>query len=366
MHIHFFSHESSYSSAFLDIVKSEINLDEHLFVFGFAFIKFKKKQYDYGEQLNKRVVRLKNPLAIFSVWKQIKKSKWLYLHLLSYDPTLLFWRMNLKLLDKATWIIWGTDVYAYNKKDDNIKTRFYESLRRKIIPRFREIAAFVKEDADLVKQVYQSDAEYIPIAYPNPVSIELLQSVRVNAKNEFPVFLLGNSADVSNNHIEMLQILAKFKNERLKIYCPLSYGGNKEYIAKVIDLGHQLFGDSFVPLKEYLNTTEYASILAEVDISLMNHNRQQGLGNILALLFLEKKVFLKSNISSYYFFQRKKLVVYDIATITNMTFEELVTLNNELKANKQIVKSIIGKESILPLWVSLFNRHECSSEAAKL
>jgi len=358
MYIHFFSHESDYSYAFLDTLKSEINLlDEHLFVFGFAFIKFKKKQYDYGEQLNKRIVRLKNLFAIFSIWKQIKKSKWLYLHLLPYDPTLLFWRMNLKLLDKATWIIWGTDVYSYNKNNNNIKTRIYESLRRKIIPRFREIAAFVKEDVDLAKQLYQSDAEYIPVAYPNPVSLELLQTVPVNTKNEFPVFLLGNSADMSNNHIEMLQMLVKFKNEQLKIYCPLSYGGNKKYITKVIDLGHQLFGDSFVPLKEYLNTTEYASILGEVDIALMNHNRQQGLGNILALLYLEKKVFLKSNISSYYFFQRKNLIVYDIDTIANMTFEELVTLNNELKANKEIAKNIIDTKNILPLWMNLFSRH---------
>ena len=265
--------------------------------------------------------------------------------------------MNLKLLDKATWIIWGTDVYSYNKNNNNIKTRIYESLRRKIIPRFREIAAFVKEDVDLAKQLYQSDAEYIPVAYPNPVSLELLQTVPVNTKNEFPVFLLGNSADMSNNHIEMLQMLVKFKNEQLKIYCPLSYGGNKKYITKVIDLGHQLFGDSFVPLKEYLNTTEYASILGEVDIALMNHNRQQGLGNILALLYLEKKVFLKSNISSYYFFQRKNLIVYDIDTIANMTFEELVTLNNELKANKEIAKNIIDTKNILPLWMNLFSRH---------
>ena len=36
--------------------------------------------------------------------------------------------------------------------------------------------------------------------------------------------LIGNSATETNNHIEVLDLLSKFKNEDIKIYVPLSYG----------------------------------------------------------------------------------------------------------------------------------------------
>lgn len=54
--------------------------------------------------------------------------------------------------------------------------------------------------------------------------------------------------------------------------------------------GINLFGDNFILLTEFLSPEEYAKILANVDVAIFAHRRQQALGNILALIYIGKKV----------------------------------------------------------------------------
>ena len=42
--------------------------------------------------------------------------------------------------------------------------------------------------------------------------------------------------------------LSHLKTENIKIVCPLSYGGNKNYVRKVIKIAKRIYGDKFYPL----------------------------------------------------------------------------------------------------------------------
>jgi dTDP-N-acetylfucosamine:lipid II N-acetylfucosaminyltransferase len=358
MYIHLFSTESTYSKALLDCLKDSIELDEHLFIFGFAFIKFKKKTFQYDEKIENRVVRLKNPLMITKYIGLLNESKWIYLHLLSYDPTLLFWWCNLKLIRKSTWIIWGTDIYSYLKRNQNIKTRLYESLRKVIIPQFSEISAFVNQDLALVNQLYHTKAEFIKTMYPYPVNFDHLDAVSANDEKRNVInVMIGNSGDSTNCHEEMIDYLSAFKDEPICIYCPLSYGGSPKYIQQIINKGKNVFGDKFMPVVTTMNPQEYSHLLSTIDIALMNHPRQQALGNITALLYLGRKVYLRSDVTTYHFMQEQNIQVFDIVELKNQTYAEFIRPVGNVEVNKAAIQKISSNEYFLSLWLRLFERH---------
>lgn len=358
MYIHLFSTESTYSKALLDCIKDSIDLEKHLFIFGFAFIKFKKRTFQYDEKIENRVVRLSNPFAIARYIKLLKQSKWIYLHLLSYDPTLLFWRCNLKLVKKTTWIIWGTDIYSYQKKNNNIKTRIYESLRKTVIPYFPEISAYVDQDMVLINQLYHTSAEFIKTMYPYPVNFDHLDTVNSGDRKEDVInVMIGNSADATNCHEEMIDYLSHFRDKPVCIYCPLSYGGTDAYKQQIIKKGKDVFGAKFIPVLESMNPEDYSRFLSTIDIVLMNHRRQQALGNITALLYLGRKVYLRNDVTTYHFMLENNIQVFDVGNIKHQSFDEFKRPVDTANENRVAIRSISSNEYFLSLWLELFKRH---------
>lgn len=355
MFYHIFTGENNYSKALLDQLGEITDLKDHLIVFGFA--RKLDKTFDYPEILKGRIKHLTKPKDLFFVVKNIFAAEWIYLHFLAYDPSLLFWALNEKLVKRSTWIVWGSDIYSYYKRNKNLKTRIYEFLRRRIISNFTEIAAFVKEDFDLVKKLYKTKAEYTPILYPIPVNTGHLDKLCKEESSDRKTLLIGNSGDPSNLHIEMIDALSKFRNENICIKCPLSYGGSEPYKNSVINHGKAVFGDKFVAVTQFMNTEEYAQLLANIDVALMNHKRQQGLGNILALMYLGRKVYLRSDITSYFFFKRHECDVSDIQNVKNISFEELVSPVENAEKNIKIISNIISKAYCLKLWDDLLKKH---------
>lgn len=358
MYYHIFTGENIYSQSLLNLLDKSIDMDKHMIFFGFA--KKTEKKYEYSERLSQRIKHLTNPSDLLYFINNIKNTDWIYIHYLAYDPSLLFWANNISLLHKSTWVAWGNDIYSYYKRDKNIKTKIYEKLRVKIIKEIPEIAVFVKEDFELIKSFYQTDAYYTPIMYPMPVNIEHLKDLNDSKKDSTIRFLIGNSGDPSNLHFEMLDYLRQYKNENIQIQCPMAYGGNNEYKNSVINYGKEIFGDKFTAITEMMNLKDYGEFLSTINISLMNHNRQQGLGNILALLYLGKKVYMRTEITSYFYFQRQDCEIYNISELSNTSFDMIkAPLLNKSK-NKQIVTEIISEKNYLKLWLDLLKKHEVS------
>lgn len=92
--------------------------------------------------------------------------------------------------------------------------------------------------------------------------------------------LVGNSAAPTNNHLEVLQLLALQDLDGRRVLVPLSYG-NQGYAQSVIREGRRLLGDSFVPITRMMPLSEYNELLWECGVVLTGAQRQAGLGNIL-------------------------------------------------------------------------------------
>jgi dTDP-N-acetylfucosamine:lipid II N-acetylfucosaminyltransferase len=115
-----------------------------------------------------------------------------------------------------------------------------------------------------------------------------------------PDVLVGNSATASNNHVEAFELL----QERVKdgrVIAPLSYG-NLDYGRQVAEIGTRLFGARFDPLTQWMPIDEYNRRTGGCGFVVMNHRRQQAVGNIGAALFKGATVFLRSEnpLASFY------------------------------------------------------------------
>ena len=158
-------------------------------------------------------------------------------------------------------------------------------------------------------------------------------------------------------HLEALGFLGRFSQENIELICPLSYGvKQKAYFQKVMKTGSAIFGDRFKPLTGFLEPEKYTDFLNNIDIAVMNHNRQEALGNVISLLYLGKKVYLKPGTSSYEYFDQLKVKIFNINNIEKQTFEEFSALDHSaLKQNAVILKKELSFAHYKEWWKEIIN-----------
>ena len=76
-----------------------------------------------------------------------------------------------------------------------------------------------------------------------------------------------------------------------QVVVPLSYG-DPHYRRHVREAGTRAFGAAFVPLVDFMPREDYIRTLASCGFALMNHVRQQALGNIYISALLGARIFL--------------------------------------------------------------------------
>ncbi|TNE73461.1 hypothetical protein EP331_04365 [bacterium] len=246
-------------------------------------------------------------------------------------------KLHSSLLHKTYWYIWGRDLYAYRDEKKGLKHSFKEWLRKPVIENMGHLITYVDGEIDLAREWYKAKGEY-HVCYmyesnlfkPFPV-IEKPQS------NNFSV-LAGHSADPLNNHFELFKILSKVENQIFDVQVPLSYGGSKTYVDSVINYGEKLFGKRFKPLLDFVPLDKYVELLNQTDVGVFNHKRQMAMGNIISLIGLGKKVYLRSDQTHWNFFTDTGISIFDIESLPETLFNVV-----ELQQNIDILKSRMNK-----------------------
>lgn len=103
--------------------------------------------------------------------------------------------------------------------------------------------------------------------------------------------LLGNSATPTNQHWEALLTLKESNFELTSILMPLSYG-DEEYANWISSKAQALFGSVVTCLRDFLPLEEYQQHIGQCGMVVMNHTRQQALGNIYWALNSGNRVLL--------------------------------------------------------------------------
>lgn len=319
---------------FLNFVRDEFPIEENQF---YMLGDAEKYSYESDSQTFQHC-GLRGYLLLLRLMYSADK---IILHSLFNFNVLIILACNPYLLKKCYWVIWGGDLYSFMFPKNSLKYKLKETIRGFVIKRIGFLLTYVKGDVDLARRHYGARGEYIEtIGYLSNV---IPSNIPVSENNKKNInILVGNSADPTNNHFDALDKLAKFKNENIQIYTPLSYG-DKDNARKVIDYGESLFGDKFIGMTEFLSYSEYMDFLKDIDIAIFNHQRQQAMGNTINLLAMGKKVYLREGTTQKEFFNDLSVQTFDLGNID-------ISKNFCGKKNAQILAIYFSRQNLKIQW----------------
>jgi glycosyltransferase involved in cell wall biosynthesis len=364
--------DSPYCKSLMAFINNKFEMNHHLFL----IITNDKKGLKYinaDEFTNLKILSYDENKQ--EIAKLITSCQKLFIHFLTDFFCQLIIENNIS--GKIYWLLWGGDLYNYINFNlfDEYTSEFLNKIgfkhqnypinvtRRKAIRNVDYVLTWIKEDYELLKSEFTTNAQYKEFIYPqilNLISNKKHQgkSLKYNLKNNYKyVFMLGNSGDPSNNHLDVLYFLKRFEQESFCVIAPLSYG-NPIYINYLIKKGKDLLGDKFIPITEFMKEDEYIQLLSQVDVAFMNHNRQQATGNILLLLKLGKKVFMKNSSSIFSTLTNKGIKIFDIGQLNNISFSELVNYGDYIEYinnNSSKITNLFSEEIIRNLMEDIFN-----------
>ena len=335
-YLHIFS-DAPYTHKFINFVKESFNGDEHYFIILCNNPKSKFIDF-YKSQDNCRVTSSKN--IYFKHKNKFHEASKVLIHQLNKPvmmaSLLMFYPSSFQ---KMIWIIWGGDVYFYKYKTNSLKDNLLELLRNIIIKKIPRIVSYIKGDYDKVIEVYNTDAEYIKAWYPSPIDVDMIAKLPIKEKKDNTIrVVVGNSADPSNEHIKAFKLLEKFQAEDIEVHVVLSYGGSKTYIDSVIEEGKRIFSNKFKPILEYISFENYLDFINSSDICMLNHKRQQGLGNQLVFFILKKKVFISNATTPFQYYKNNGIDIYSTESLSDVKFENFVFQREENKnKNRELI-----------------------------
>ena len=264
----------------------------------------------------------------------MKKYKKIILHGLFRKRIVELLYTNPYLLQKCYWIMWGGDFYFPEKQ--NAKQSY-------IIQNVAYLVTGTKGEVTYVRKYYQAKGQHIKaFVYTSNLYKNIGDSYKNNG-NTIKI-LVGNSSTLTNQHKEIFAKLVQYKNQNIQIYVPLSYGDYK-YGMEVMKDGYELFGNKFKPLIHLLKEDEYYNFLKTIDIAIMYHSRQQGMGNIITLLGMGKKVYMNPAITTFNMLKDLNIEIFDFHNFNLNLLESNISIKNQeiIKKNfseKQFIKQL--------------------------
>ncbi len=332
---------------YVNFINKNFDSKEHLFL-----ILTNSGKVNSRENVKKISRNFKDLLSLI---RELYRCEKIFLHgLIDYEIVLIFF-LQPWLLKKCNWVVFGVDLYQYKFRKKSFKLNLYEIVRGFVIRNMSGIIAFIKEDYKLAQKWYKVKGKYYySFLYPNIVYKELDLS-KVKRDNEKIYIQVGNSADPALNHLEVFNKLEKYKNKAIEIICPLAYG-NDDYRNKVVEAGTKIFGDKFNPIKELVSFEKYSELLAKIDIAIFSYEEQQALGNIIILLGLGKKVYIRDDITSWKLCSNLGLKVYSLNKNFNELFQKMP--NDVISKNIDNVKENFTEKKLKEDWGKIFQNKE--------
>ena len=229
-----------------------------------------------------------------------------------------------------------------------VKVRRKKPTKGQLISKALKKATFCgilyREEFENMQRITKQNFKFFHFCF-YPIELMLSdRNTRINGNN----ILIGNSASKTNNHLEAFQKLQSFRLSQQKIIVPLSYG-DKQYAQEINRRGKENFGDDFDGILDFMPLKIYNSYVQSCGIVIMNHYRQQAVGNVLVMLWMGAKVFLDERNTLFHYLKRIGIKVFSAASDLSASNPEclenlpLVDQNN----NRAILQTHIGEEVLI-------------------
>ncbi len=335
---------------FIKFVNENFDGKGHLF-----FVLGNNKKYPIPQQNN---LKISKPTLIGAVkhyarvFRDIQRAEKVILHGLFDVRLIILLSLMPWVLKKCYWVIWGGDLYFYQRPKLRKRDKVKEMFRAFVIKRMGYLVTYIPGDVALAREWYGAKGEYREclMYLSNTVDKQFIANEfeQKEPVNEAINIIVGNSADPSNNHIEVLTKLADYKNDDIRLLVPLSYG-DKKHAEKVISYGKNQFEDKFHPLTDFMPLDDYQKILCSADIAIFNHKRQQAMGNTINLLGMGKTVYIRKGVSQLKFLESlgielRKLDDFDLTCLPK----------ESQKNNQKIVQQYFSEKQLLRHWNTIF------------
>ncbi len=275
-------------------------------------------------------------------------------HGLFFGEVMAYLLKRPELMAKCYWSVWGGDLY-----NDETHGPFYRHEKRRFAQGVQGLIVGPRGDFHFAKRLYRlRQKKGFQGLYVNPLGEKELAPYRpekpLPRDPRRPVVIqINNSADPSI--VEMLHQLHRFKDENIRVRLIISYGDQRQAM-QALKLGRELFGRKLDPINRVVSPEAYARLLVSTDVLVMNQPRQQGLGNIYAMLYLGKKVFVRSDTTTWPCLKELYGVhLYDTLTIDTLSFEALVAQDIPvLEQNMKLIEPCFDLQHIRQLWEAVF------------
>lgn len=273
----------------------------------------------------------------------------------------------------TVWFGWGYDYYdLIGKPKDlllpatqNIVYQSYKSLLRTTIGKILRFAFRLAGISKSRKKAIERLSLFSPVL-PNEYEM-VLESCRLQSFPEYACWnygtmedhlikgfeseqvddnaiLVGNSASTTCNHLESLNFIKKYGIQDRDIVTPLSYG-DKSYAKKVSEVGKRYFGDDFNPLMDFMPIQDYVSTIKKCGYVIMNHKRQQAVGNIVIMLYMGARVFLREENPTYVFLKGMGVTLTSVQDLEkNPAWLGIPLSTEERETNRKIVSDYWSRE----------------------
>lgn len=309
-------------------------VDKHFEQKDHKYLLITSEKYNYGLKKEHNIEFLHTDDDIFTTLVQyMNEAKKIVLHGLWREKVNLILKENPLLLKKCFWIMWGGDFYFPQKQSE---------LQKYVIENVPYLVTGTKGEVDYVRNNYNAKGEHIEaFVYTSNLFKEIKSSPKIDDKIRI---LVGNSSTETNQHFEVFNKLEIYKNENIEIFVPLSYGDFK-YGMQVMKVGYEIFGDKFKPIIDFMNEQDYYKFLSTIDIGIFNHNRQQGMGNIITLLGMGKKVYMNPEVTTYEMFIDKNIKVdrfklFDLNLLTPKIVQKNISLIEKYFSEDEFSKQL--------------------------
>lgn len=285
-----------------------------------------------------------------------------FIHLLNPRKIKLIKKAGLEDV-KIFWIIWGLDLYnkllvpkgfrMFAPGNSGAQGSFMGAFLKRAGQKMEALRTlrFVRRHVDyIVTDTTEVDYDMLVGYYPQlaekpwldffyyPID-SILGPELIDGKVKGTDIMIGNSASATNNHEHVLDILSHLDTGDRRIVVPLSYSGKRDYVERVSSKGRKLFGDSFVPLLDFMPLSEYNRQQAATQTAIFGNLRQEAIGNIIIALYLGAKVFLLKSNPVYTWARNHGLTVFELTHVSDRELETPLPASAR-ESNREILLSL--------------------------
>lgn len=275
--------------------------------------------------------------------------------------TYLRWRYYLlpkEIKEKIYLQFWGGDYTRFRRISFKHPLKWFieKAYLREMIYDCAGIINLIDGEYSEMKNIFKINKKMHFVA-PVPTNcIQRCDVLNSLPNNECCKVILGNSATRTNQHRKALDFLEHLKDEKLEVYCPLSYG-NLNYRRRVIRYGKKKLGDKFIPIINFQPRNQYMNFLDTIDIGIYNNNRQQALGNINTMLLKGKKVYMRPDISMWKYYKKLGIKIFDINELKDISYDEFkdISVYDQEINNKLVQEKIYNLKVMMEKWQIILN-----------